>query len=122
MGEDVIAACNLWLNRGTFLNSLNNTLIALIPKEENSELVSDYKPISSCNVIYKIVKVLTNRLKSMLSKIISNTQSVFILGRLIKDNILIAFEMMHQIKKPSTIRVGKCVMKIDINKAYDKVS
>jgi hypothetical protein len=64
------------------------THIALIPKKKNPSCIIDYQPLSLYNVLYKlIVKVIANRLKKVLG--------TFIPGRLITDNVLVAFEALH---------------------------
>ena len=76
----------------TKLNETNN--IVLIPKTDAAESVNHYRPISLCNVSYKIIsKIIVNRLKPLLNKCISNTQGAFAPGRSIYDNILIAHEL-----------------------------
>ena len=122
VGMDVTQAVLSCLNSGSILKSINHTFIALIPKINNPERVSDFRPISLCNVIYKIIsKVIANRLKPMLNSIISETQSAFIADRLISDNILISFESLHHMKTNCTGKKGFMALKIDMSKAYDKV-
>lgn len=87
IGGDIIYATLEALNTGIFLDALNYTFISLIPKKKNLKVVFDYRPISLCNVFYKIVaKVFANRLKVILPKLILCIQSVFVLGRLIFYN------------------------------------
>ena len=72
VGMDVTQAVLSSLNSRSVLKSINHTFITLIPKVHNLEKVTNFRPISLCNVIYKtIIKVLANRLKSMLHSIIS---------------------------------------------------
>ena len=119
---DVIHDVLIFLNSGTLPNSLNHTFITLIPKTKNPENVTEYRPISLCNVLYKIFsKVLANRLKRVLPQIISEHQSAFIKGRLITDNTLVAFETLHYMKNHNSGNSSYMALKLDMSKAYDRV-
>ena len=99
MGDDVTAIVLKALNTGVVHESLNTTFITLIPKIKHPKKVSHFRPISLCNVIYKLIsKVVVNRLKKVLAQTILESQSAFLLGRLIYDNILMAFETLHHLK------------------------
>ena len=122
VGMDITQAMLSSLNSGSILKSINHAFITLIPKVQNSEKVTDSRPISLCNVIYKIIsKVLANRLKPMLHSIILETQSAFIANRLITNNILIAFKSLHHMKTNCTGKKGFMAIKLDISKAYNRV-
>ena len=55
IGTDVSSAVLSCLNSGSILKSINHTYITLIPKKQNPTKVTDFRPISLCNVIYKIL-------------------------------------------------------------------
>ena len=82
----------------------------------------EFRPISLCNVSYKIIsKVLANRLKPILNAIILENQSAFVPSRLITDNVLVAFEIMHYLKNKREGKDKYMAIKLDLSKAYDKV-
>ena len=96
VGNDVINVVLDLLNTGNMVSNINYIHIVLIPKVKSLEKMSDYRPINLCNVIYKIIsKVLANRLKLILPQLISPTQNAFVLGCLITDNVLVAYETLH---------------------------
>ena len=120
--QDVIRAVKEFFATGIIPEGVNDTIIVLIQKNQNPESLQDYRPISLCNVIYKVVsKCILNRLTPVLNDIISPTQSAFIPGRLITDNALIAFEGIYAIQKNKDNRGKFCAYKLDLAKAYDRV-
>ena len=122
MGETITMAVLDFLNSGNMVPDINHTNIVLIPKVKNPEKMSDFRPISLCNVIYKIIsKVLANRLKQVLPQIISLTQSAFVPGRFITDNVLVAYETLHTMHCKKKGKKGSLALKLDISKAYDHV-
>lgn len=85
--------------------------------------MKDLRPIELCNILYKIIpKVLANRLTTVLPHLISENQSAFVKNRSITDNVLIAFEMIHHMSRKKSKNIGDVALKLDISKAYDRVS
>ena len=122
MGDDVVSAVLDFLNNGNMLPEINHTNIVLIPKVKDPEKMSDFRPISLCNLIYKIIsKVLANRLKQVLPYIISPKQSAFVPGRLITDNVLMAYETLHTMHARKKGKKGSMALKLNISKAYDRL-
>lgn len=75
-----------------------------------------------CNVLAKIVtKVIANSLKSTLETVVSENQSAFMVGRLISDNVMVSYEVMHYLKRKRRGRNGHMALKLDMSKAYDRI-
>lgn len=122
ISNEVISVVLKILQGDSLVSCFNSTYIALIPKLHVHSVVTDFRPISLCNVFYKFLyKVLTNRQKPLIDKIISSSQNAFISGRLITDNILIAYELMHSMKYKMRGGMGRMVVKLDMSKAYNHV-
>src|ERR1041385_4818442 len=102
---------------GILPTHIADTNIALIPKKLVPILPSDYRPISLCNVIYKIIaKAIANRLKPHLPDYIDPAQQAFIKGRRISDNIIISQEITHSFSLKSW-KSNAFMLKIDLAKA-----
>jgi len=100
LGDDLVVQVLGAVNSATIPSGWNDTMIVMIPKVENPDKVAQFRPISLCNVVYKVIsKMLANRMKGILEEIISDHQSAFVPGRLITNNILLAYECIHTLKK-----------------------
>ncbi|WCJ39636.1 RNA binding RNA-directed DNA polymerase [Euphorbia peplus] len=110
------------LQSGKIDAGLNETLITIIPKVPNPEMISQFRPISLCNVLYKLVtKCVVNRIKEFLGDIIGPAHSSFVPGRHISDNVILVQEAIHSMHHRSR-RPGDMIIKLDMEKAYDRVS
>lgn len=106
---------------GVVSSYLNETLISLIPKCQNSESLSNFRPIHLCNSIYKVIlKIIVARTKPHLKNLISPVQTAFVLGRRGTDNVLIAQELFHTLDNKKG-RVGFIAIKLSLEKAYDRL-
>jgi hypothetical protein len=100
LGDDLIKEVLNAVNNILVPEGWNSTTIVVIPKIDNPKKVALFRPINLCNVVYKMIsKMLANRLKVYLPEIISEHQSAFVPGQLITDNILLAYESIHAMKR-----------------------
>ncbi|XP_010462868.1 PREDICTED: uncharacterized protein LOC109125019 [Camelina sativa] len=119
---DLVALVREFFRSGRFDPCLNETNICLIPKVDRPQRMAEFRPISLCNVSYKIIsKILCFRLKRFLPSLVSETQSAFVSGRLITDNILVAQEMFHGLNTNNRCKSEFLAFKTDMSKAYDRV-
>jgi hypothetical protein len=100
----------------------NETIVVLTPNVQNPDCLKYLRPISLCNVVYKLIsKVIANRLKTILGEIVSPNQSAFVTGRLISDNMILAYEMSHYMRRKRKGKDVHTALKLDMSKAHDRV-
>jgi len=117
----VVAAIKSFFNSGCLLKEVNATILSLVPKKPNSVVMGDFRPIACCNVIYKcITKILSNRMLPLLDVLVGRSQSAFIPGRCISENVLLAQELVRSYHRKEGL--PRCTLKVDLMKAYDSVN
>ena len=120
ISKDFTTAVHSFFSKGFLPKGLNTTILALIPKKDEAMEMRDYRPISCCNVLYKVLsKIIANRLKGTLPQCISYNQSAFVKDRLLVENLLLATEIVKDYHREDIS--PRCAMKIDIAKAFDSV-
>ena len=122
VGDSVVNCVINFLNTSVAPLNFHGTHIVLISKVKSPTKVSEYRPISLSNVIYKLAsKVLANRLKTLIPSLITKNQSAFLSERLITDNVFVAFEIMNFISQKRSGQTGAMALKLDMSKAFDRV-
>lgn len=120
LGTEVTDAISGFFRSCFLPAAANSTILSLVPKRPGASAVSDYRPISCCNTIYKVIsKLLVHRLKPMLPALILPNQMAFVQGRLLVENTVLASEIVHgyhRNKGPKRI-----IIKVDIAKAFDTI-
>ncbi|GKV34368.1 hypothetical protein SLEP1_g42745 [Rubroshorea leprosula] len=118
--DDFVAFFHEFHQSCKLVKGLNSSFLTLIPKKLNPRELKDFRPISLIGCVYKILsKVLANRLKNVMSEIISETQSAFIGGRQLVDSVLVLNEVVDEVRNRKT---PAFVFKADFQKAYDCVN
>ncbi|XP_019200243.1 PREDICTED: uncharacterized protein LOC109193865 [Ipomoea nil] len=121
-GDNIFAMVSQAFRHGQIPEGINDTLVALIPKVQVPDTIKQFRPISLCNVSYKILtKTITNRLKSILPRMVVPFQSSFVPGRQISDNVIMYQEILHTMRE-SRGNKKYMAIKLDLEKAYDRLS
>ncbi|KAL9679552.1 hypothetical protein QQ045_017417 [Rhodiola kirilowii] len=120
IGPDVVKSICSFMQTRVMHPGINSAYLALIPKIKNACCPKDFRPISCCNVVYKIIStMLANRLKPVLKYLVNQSQSAFIEGRDIAHNISLVQELLGNYRRKHISK--RCMLKLDISKAYDSV-
>ncbi|WMV45676.1 hypothetical protein MTR67_039061 [Solanum verrucosum] len=118
--EDIIKAIQEFHARQIIEKSFNATFVALIPKKASVAELKDFRPISPITGVHKVIaKLLAERLKRVIDKLVNKNQMAFIKGRQIMDATLIASECVDSRLKGN---ISGVMCKLDIEKAYDHVN
>jgi len=117
--DEVVEAMALFHKNGVIPMGCDASFEALVPKVRDPTNLEQYRPISLVGTMYKIIsKVLAGRLKKVLPAIIDDCQSAFLKYRGILDSVLMANEVIEELKRRR--KPGLC-LKVDFEKAYDSV-
>ncbi|XP_075083309.1 uncharacterized protein LOC142167054 [Nicotiana tabacum] len=118
IGKEVTEAILQFFETGKLLKEINCTTVTLIPKVQNPTYVKEFRHITCCSTLYKIIaKILTARLKLVVDILVGPSQSAFIKGRNILDNVIMAHELIKGYTQKIVSSI--CMIKVDIKKAYD---
>ena len=121
VGASVVKFACLFFETGKLPEGSNDALVVLILKVLKPENITQFRPISLCNVLFKIItKAMVGRLKEIMKKLIGPAQASFIPGRLSADNIVVVQEAVHSMRKKQG-KKGWMLLKLDLEKAYDRV-
>jgi len=121
VGDNIFHMVQSAFHTGHFDLEISKTLIALIPKIDSPNTYKDFRPISLCSIIYKIItKVLVHHLRLILNNIIGPYQSSFLPGRGTSDNSIVLQKIVHFMRR-SKKKKGYVAFKLDLEKAFDNV-
>jgi hypothetical protein len=121
IAQDVFEAVQEFMVGVPIPRSVSSALMVLLPKKDSPSTFADYRPISLCNFVNKIfTRLLCERLRDILPRLVSPEQSAFVKGRDILDNVLLAQELLQHFHRKT--RGHNMVLKLDMMKAFDRVS
>ncbi len=102
------------------LFNLNFEIITLLLKQKEASHIKQFRPICLLNVSFKIfTKVMVNRMTGIATKLINPSQMAFMSGKIIMEGVVMLHETIHEIHKK---KMSGVILKLDFEKAYDKVN
>ncbi|KAJ1702528.1 hypothetical protein LUZ63_002307 [Rhynchospora breviuscula] len=122
LGPTVLNQVNEIFSSARIPSDMAKSNLILVPKKEILITIMDYRPISVCNILYKLVsKLLERRMQSLIPLLVANNQTAFTLGRDIADNVMVFREVLHSFSMTSYKHHAFC-FKCDMSKAFDRMS
>ena len=119
MGQSIIQTIQDIFEQLRIPPTWGHTNLVLIPKVAHLETITQFRPISLCNTLYKLVsRILVQRLKPYMAEIINPCQAGFVLGRRTSDNIILVQEVIRTLRYRKG-RIGYVAIKLDLEKAYN---
>lgn len=105
---------------GRLYKTVNNTLVTIIPKSNFACIVKDFRTISCCTIVYKLIsKVMANRLGKIIGSMEDASQTAFIPGQHIHDHTILTYQLIKGYSAKSGF--PRCIIQMDIQKMYDSV-
>jgi hypothetical protein len=102
------------------ISCLNFRILTLIPKVQGAGNIRQFRPITLVNIIFKFIdKAYAIRLAPIANRMIDRSQMAFIKGKALHEGMLALHEIAHELKKK---KLGGLFLKLDFEKAYDRVS
>ena len=121
VGDQVVKATQSFFRNGWLLKDFNKTFISLISKKKGACNFNHFCPTLLCNVCYKVIsKIIVNRLRPLLNKMVDLAQVAFVPNRWINENVVLAHKIVHNFKYTGK-KKGFLGIKLDFQKAYDKM-
>ncbi|XP_061999298.1 uncharacterized protein LOC133716631 [Rosa rugosa] len=121
VGLDVVRAVRSFFQSGYILPNLNSSFVALIPKVQEANVITQFRPIAMANFSFKIItRILADRLAPIASRIILPNQFAFLKGRQISDCIFLASECVNLLDNKCC--GGNVAIKFDVAKAFDTLN
>lgn len=120
VGSDFMDVVTDFFNNPVLLRQVSTTIMALIPKQIGAYKLSDFRPVSCCNMVYKVISmIIASSIKWFLDEVVQSNQVGFVSGRLLCENVLLASELVTNFHKACSTTRG--CLQIDLTKAYDNL-
>ena len=120
-GPTVSVEVSAFFRTGVMPANIARSNLILIPKSQDANQVGQFRPISVCNVLYKLIsKIISLRLKPFIADCISPTQAAFVPGRDISENVILLREVLHSFGLSNYANIEFC-LKVDLSKAFDRM-